>query len=51
MIVRFSLVLIFVIAGCSGSGGLKYDSPEDAYTRGKIAFDEGKYLRAIELLR
>ena len=51
MLVRFCLVLIFVIAGCSGSGGLKYDSPEDAYTRGKIAFDEGKYLRAIELLR
>lgn len=51
MTFRLSLLLLLFVAGCSGSGGLRYDSPEDAYTRGKEAFEDGKYLRAIEYLQ
>ena len=45
------LVLTLTIAGCSGSGKARYDSPEEAYTSGKRYFEEGKYLRAIEFLQ
>lgn len=44
-----SLVLLFatVLAGCSGSGRLRYDSPQEAYGKGKVYYDQGKYDRAI----
>lgn len=42
---------MLAIAGCSGSGKARYDSPEEAYTTGKQYFEEGKYLRAIEFLQ
>ena len=46
------LTAVFVVgAGCSGSGGVRYDSPEEAYTNGKRYFEEGKYLKAIEFLQ
>ena len=45
------LALLFVVAvaaGCVGSGRLRYDSPEDAYNKGKALYDQGKYDRAAE---
>ncbi len=44
-------VTVIALAGCSGSGRVRYESPEEAYTRGKAYYDEGKYLRAIEYLQ
>lgn len=43
-----ALLLIVVAAGCSGSGRLRYDSPEDAFNKGKALYDQGKYDRAAE---
>lgn len=34
--------------GCTGSGRLRYDSPQEAFDKGKEYFDRGKYDRAIE---
>ncbi|MEM6337850.1 MAG: outer membrane protein assembly factor BamD, partial [Bacteroidota bacterium] len=44
-------VLACVVAGCSGAGSNVPTSPQSAYERGKMAYDEGKYLRAIESLQ
>src|SRR5690606_2455896 len=38
--------LIF-LAGCAGAGRVRYETPEEAYTKGKAYYDEGKYDRAI----
>ena len=40
------LAMVFV-AGCSGSDRLRYDSPQEAYGKGKVFYDRGKYDRAI----
>lgn len=40
-----------VLAGCAGSGRARYETPEEAYTKGKAYFDEGRYDRAIEYLQ
>ena len=37
-----------LVAGCSGSGRLRYDSPEEAYEKGLAFYEDGKYDRAIE---
>ncbi len=50
----FSLgVIVFsiVLAGCAGSGRARYDTPQEAYERGKALFDQGKYDRATEYLQ
>lgn len=45
--VIFFAIAVFV-AGCTGSGRLRYDSPQEAFEKGKSYFDRGKYDRAIE---
>lgn len=47
----FRLVLIgtiIILSGCSGSGRIRYDTPEEAYNKGKEYFDNQKYSRAVE---
>ncbi len=52
---RFSvlcLVLISIfLAGCAGSGKVRYESPQEAYEKGKAFFDKGDYPKAIEMLQ
>jgi len=45
------LLLVLVLAGCSGSGRATADSPEAAFQTGKELYDRGKYDRAIEYFR
>lgn len=40
--------LILLLAGCAGSGRLRYDTPEEAFQRGLSLFERGKYDRAAE---
>lgn len=42
------VLIAVVLAGCSGSGRLSYETPEEAFQKGKAFYDEGKYTRAIE---
>ncbi len=43
-----ALLVVFVTAaGCSGSGRVRYDTPQEAYGKGKVYFEQGKYDRAI----
>ncbi len=42
------LLLIALAAGCSGSGRVSAESPEEAFTEGKALYERGKYLRAVE---
>lgn len=42
------LCIAVLAAGCSGSGRLRYDSPQEAFEKGKELYDVGKYGRAIE---
>ena len=37
-----------LLAGCAGSGRLRYDSPQEAYEKGLDFYERGKYDRAIE---
>ena len=45
------MALVLFVAGCSGGGAATADSGVDAYARGRAAYDDGKYARAIEYLR
>ena len=49
---RFLLIiaLLFVV-GCSGSGRLRYDSPQEAYEKGLAFYEEGDFTKAIEMLQ
>lgn len=48
----FGIFLVSIlIAGCSGSGRVRYESPEEAFQKGKAFFDEGDYTKAIEMLQ
>jgi outer membrane protein assembly factor BamD len=42
---------VLLIAGCGSSSRLQYDSPEEAWTKGKEFYDQKKYTRAIEYLQ
>lgn len=42
------LLTAVVLAACSGSGRVRYDSPEQAYERGFEFYEEGRYQRAIQ---
>lgn len=49
---RFGLLaLVLLVAGCSGGSATAANSGLEAYTRGRAAYDAGKYARAIEYLR
>lgn len=45
------IVGLLILAGCGGSGRLRYDSPQEAYEKGMALYEEGKYDRAAEYLR
>lgn len=42
------LTVIMLLAGCAGSGRVRYDSAQDAFDKGKAAYERGNYQRAIE---
>ena len=42
------LVVAVFAAGCTGTGRLRYDSPQEAFEKGKTLYDDGKYERATE---
>jgi len=46
-----ALLFVVVLAGCGGSGRIRYDSPQEAFEKGKAFYDRGKYDRAIEYLQ
>lgn len=43
----FVLLLATVWAGCSGAGRVRYDSPQEAFGKGKVYYERGKYDQAI----
>ncbi|MFQ5570701.1 MAG: outer membrane protein assembly factor BamD [Rhodothermales bacterium] len=47
---RFSVVMLLVVlvAGCSGSGRLRYDTPKEAFDKGMERYESGKYARAVQ---
>lgn len=45
------LVAVLLLTGCTGSGRLSYESPQEAFDKGKSLFEEEKYTRAIEYLQ
>ena len=47
----FFLLLAVFWAGCAGSGRVRYESPKEAFEKGKAFFDEGDYQKAIEMLQ
>jgi outer membrane protein assembly factor BamD len=47
-VVLISLTAALVAAGCSGSGRLRYDSPQEAYQKGVELYERGKYQQAAE---
>ena len=44
----FILLFSLFLGACGSAGGLKYDSPQEAFEKGKSLFDEGKFVRAAE---
>ena len=45
------IVLAVLLTGCAGSGRVRYESPKEAYEKGRAFFDEGDYVKAIEMLQ
>lgn len=45
---KFLIISFLLLAGCSGSGRLSYDSPSDAYEKGLSHYDAGRYSRAAQ---
>lgn len=46
-----ALLIAVSIAGCSGSGRLRYSGPADAYQKGLELYERGRYERAAEYLQ
>jgi len=42
------LILLFAIAGCAGSGRVRYESPEEAVTKGQTEYEAENYTKAME---
>ncbi len=42
------LVLMLTVVACSGSGRLRYSSPQEAFEKGQSAYERGRYDRAAE---
>ena len=48
----FGLILFSIFwAGCAGSGSVRYESPQEAYEKGKAFFDQEEYPKAIQMLQ
>ncbi len=43
--------LVFTLGGCGSSSRLNYDSPQDAFERGKEYYDQGDFSRAVDYLQ
>ena len=41
------LLAAIALSACAGAGRIRYDSPEDAYTKGLRLFEEGRYDRSV----
>lgn len=48
MTLRLLAVGCLLLAGCAGSGRVSYTSPQEAYDRGMVAFNDGRYTRAAQ---
>ena len=47
--IRFALIVgLILLSGCSGGNRLRYDTPEEAFNKGKENFDNQKYSKAVE---
>ncbi len=46
-----TLVLAIFLTACSGSGRLRYDTPEEAYQKGLAEYEDGDYENATEYLQ
>ena len=42
--------LAILLVGCAGSGRLRYDSPQEAYEKGLAHYEDGDFMKAIEML-
>ncbi len=42
------LGLLILFAGCSGTGRIAYDTPQEAFGKGRAFYEEGKYDAAIQ---
>ncbi|RMF58640.1 MAG: outer membrane protein assembly factor BamD [Bacteroidetes bacterium] len=47
----WSLLLIVLLAGCSGTGRIRYETPKEAFEKGMAAYEAGKYDEAILYLQ
>lgn len=45
------LIVLLGLAGCAGSGRVRYDSPQEAFEKGKALFEKGSYPKAIEFFQ
>ncbi len=45
------LILLFCIAGCAGQGRINYLSPQEAFDKGMVEYERGRYSRAAEYFR
>lgn len=43
-----AIAFVLLVAGCAGPGGLRYESPEEAFTKGMEYFERGRYARAAQ---
>jgi outer membrane protein assembly factor BamD len=50
-LVMLALMTSVAIAGCAGSGRLRYSGPQDAYQKGLAFYERNKYERAAEYLQ
>lgn len=46
-----ALAAVVFLAGCSGSGRLRFDTPQEAFERGQALYERGNYDRAVEALQ
>jgi outer membrane protein assembly factor BamD len=46
-----TLTLAVFLSACAGSGRLRYDTPEEAFTKGLAEFEDGDYTKAAEFLQ
>ncbi len=45
------LILLFCIAGCAGQGRINYLSPQEAFDKGMVEYERGRYSRAAQYFR
>ncbi len=48
---RLLVFAVLLLVGCSGSGRIRYEDPEEAYRKGLELYEKGSYDRAAEYFR